>query len=288
MKLALGTVQFGLAYGIANSQGQVGQDEARAILSMARAAGMDTLDTAVNYGTSEECLGTCGIADWQVISKLPACPEGEADIIGWAERQVVVSLDRLAVPRLRGLLLHRPAQLLGPDGDALFQALQALKRLGLVERIGVSIYDPAELEPLLARFPLDLVQAPFNVLDRRLISSGWMNRLAEMQVELHVRSVFLQGLLLMPASRRPAAFSRWQSIWQLWTQWLAQTDQTPVEACLRDALAQQGIARVIIGVDSTVQFEEILRAAVGPNIEVPAALHSDDIDLINPSRWRIP
>jgi hypothetical protein len=286
MRLALGTVQFGLDYGIANQRGQVCQDEVKLILGHAKAHGISTLDTAINYGNSEQRLGEIGMTGWQVISKLPALPDHCLNVEAWVCGEVQSSLERLRITSMRGLLLHRPEQLLGKHGEKIHQALLTLKQQGLVEKIGVSIYDPAELDSLTQCFQLDIVQAPFNIFDRRLITSGWLDRLTKMNIELHTRSVFLQGLLLMPNTKRPDKFNRWQPHWQKWEQWLAETGLTPLQACLRDALAQTSIARVIVGVDSLLQLKEILLAAEGTAPEPPEALHSNDIDLIDPSRWR--
>ena len=285
MKLALGTAQFGLSYGIANLDGQVGLKEAQAILNFACACGLDTLDTAVNYGDCQQRLGEIGVADWQVISKLPALPDRCDDVTKWVHDHVQKSLQLLHTTTLRGLLLHRPEQLLGELGKELYNALLALKHDGLVEKIGVSIYDPVELEALTKNFKIDIVQAPFNVLDRRLITTGWMNKLAQMDIELHTRSVFLQGLLLMPSDSRPVKFNRWLATWYQWDQWLADTGFTPLQACLRDALAHPGIVRIIVGVDSLKQLKDIVLAAKGSISEPPGELSSTDIDLINPARW---
>lgn len=284
-RLALGTVQFGLDYGIANRSGQVSLDEARRIVVEARASGMDTLDTAIGYGESEQRLGEIGIADWLVVSKLPAMPEGCTDVNEWMSGAVNASLQRLGVRGVYGMLLHRPQQLLEAEGDRLYAALQALKRDGLVRKIGVSIYDPAELDALGSRYRLDLVQAPFNILDRRLVDSGWLARLAEHGGELHVRSVFLQGLLLMKPGERPQAFERWSSLWTRWDNWLAQHGLTPLQACLRYALSFPGISRVVVGVDSVNQLKAIVADASGAMPRVPDDLQCPDMDLINPSRW---
>lgn len=285
MKLALGTVQFGVNYGIANLDGQVSLEEAQAIINHAVECGLDTLDTAVNYGDSEQRLGEIGVTNWQVISKLPALPDQCDGVDTWVRGQVHAALERLRNTKLHGLLLHRPEQLLGKFGKELYNALLALKHDGLVEKIGVSIYDPIELDAITKNFKIDLVQAPFNVLDRRLIMTGWMNKLAQMDIELHTRSVFLQGLLLMPSDTRPTNFSRWRSTWQQWDQWLVETGFTPLQACLRDALSHTGIARVIVGVDSLTQFKELVLAAQGSIPELPRELSTTDIDLINPAHW---
>lgn len=285
MKLALGTVQFGLNYGIANQQGQVSHDAARAIIEHARASGIDMLDTAIAYGDSERRLGEIGIPDWQVVSKLPAIPVGCSDISKWVADTVNESLYRLKIKSLYGLLLHQPQQLVEQDGDRLYHALQQLKHDGLVRKIGVSIYDPEELDALAGRYDIDIVQAPFNIMDRRLIDSGWLSRLAEQGTELHVRSVFLQGLLLMNSSDRPIKFDRWAPLWAKYDDWLEQTHLTLVQACLRYALSFSEISKVIIGVDSLSQLKEILQSAEGAIPEVPTELHCTDIDLINPTHW---
>jgi aryl-alcohol dehydrogenase-like predicted oxidoreductase len=284
-RLALGTVQFGLPYGIANQAGQVSRDEAAAILGHAWAAGIDTLDTAISYGESEQQLGKIGVGQWRVVSKLPAIPESCTDVAAWVQKSIHGSLDRLRIPKLHGLLLHRSEQLLGSPGDALYQALVKLKDQNKVGKIGVSIYDPVELDALWSRYRLDLVQAPFNILDRRLATSGWLTRLHQAGVEVHVRSTFLQGLLLMDAVDRPAKFNRWQPLWDEWHRWLGEQALTPLQACLGFAYSQFEIDRVVVGVDSLKQLQEILVGVKGPVVALPTALMSGDLDLINPSRW---
>lgn len=284
---ALGTVQFGLPYGIANRTGQVMRNEAAAILDYAWSMGLNTLDTAVAYGESEARLGEVGVGQWRVVSKLRAVPQSCKDLAGWVQESLTGSLERLRIPRLRGLLLHRSQQLLSSQGDALYRALVILKEQGKVERIGVSIYGPDELDAIWPRYKLDLVQAPFNILDRRLAISGWLTRLHQAGAEVHVRSVFLQGLLLMEAVKRPATFDRWQALWQQWHRWLDDQALSPLQACLGFALSQPEIDRVVVGVDSLKQLQEILAAIDTSVVIPPKTLMSEDLDLINPSNWII-
>jgi aryl-alcohol dehydrogenase-like predicted oxidoreductase len=284
-RFAIGTVQFGLPYGIANREGQVSLDEARAILKFAEAASLDTLDTAMAYGNSEHRLGEIGVSQWQVVSKLPVIPVGCPDVAAWVRASVAASLDRLHIRRLRGLLLHDSGQLLGTQGTALYGALTQLKTDGLVQKIGVSIYEPEELDALSSTYNFDMVQAPLNIFDRRLIDSGWLVRLSHNGIEVHVRSVFLQGLLLMQPANRPEKFNRWQPLWSRWQKWLGDIGLTPVQACLRTIPAQPEIDRVIVGVDRLTQLKEILSAAEGDLLDVPAELHCEDVRLINPAHW---
>lgn len=284
-RLALGTAQFGLNYGIANQNGKISFGEAQAIIKHCCASGLDTLDTAIDYGDSEQRLGVIGVQDWQVVSKLPGVPKGCQDIPRWVNKTVTESLQHLKIGSLYGLLSHRPEQLLEPGGEQLYYALQKLKQDGLVGKIGISIYDPLELDALFKRYDFDIVQAPFNILDCRLIDSGWLSRFSKQGTELHVRSVFLQGILLMNISNRPGKFDRWGPLWASYENWLKQTGLTPLQACLRHALSFLEISKVVIGVDSLSQLKEILLAASGPFPIVPAELHANDVDLLNPARW---
>ena len=287
MKLALGTVQFGLNYGITNLAGCVSEDDVGRILLRAKACNMDTLDTAIAYGKSEEVLGRVGIQSWKVITKLPAVPDACPDIKSWVNVQIRQSMERLGVIRIYGLLLHRPIQLLDPLGPALYAALIDIKAQGLVDKIGVSIYEPAELKPLLDRYTVDLVQAPVNILDRRLIETGWAESLRKAGVEVHSRSALLQGLLLMAADTRPAKFSRWADVFDVWDSWQLETGLTPLQACLRYVNECQDLDRVLVGVASVDQLEEIINALDGPLPSLPKFEPLKDTRLINPASWNM-
>jgi aryl-alcohol dehydrogenase-like predicted oxidoreductase len=285
MKLALGTAQFGLPYGIANTEGQVTADAAVKILARAREAGMDTIDTAIAYGDSEQRLGEAGVEVWQIVSKLPAVPDGCTDVQAWATANVDESLARLKVPHLRGLLLHRPGQLLGANGRPLYQALSQLKDTGKVEKIGISIYEPSELDDLCAQYEFDLVQAPFNVFDIRLATSGWLHRLHAEGVEVHVRSAFLQGLLLAATGKSPVGFERWEPLWFSWRKWIADANLSPLCAALGHVLSYPEIDRVVLGVESLRQLDQILACARSGSQRAPDTLATADSDLLNPARW---
>ncbi len=255
------------------------------ILHTAKSAGMDTLDTAISYGKSEQCLGKVGIGGWRIITKLPKLPDACTDVSGWVNNQVNDSMLRLNVPNLTGLLLHQPNQLLGSKGKVVWKTLQKLKEDGVIKKVGFSVYDPNELDVLWPLFQPDLVQAPFNILDRRLETSGWLQRMNEENVEVHVRSVFLQGLLLMNNSNRPKKFNRWSTVWNAWDAWLCEQNLTAQQACLGFVMKDARINRVIIGVDTLYQLEEILLSTETKINQFPQLLTKDNSDLINPYCW---
>lgn len=284
MRLALGTAQFGLPYGIANTRGQVPLSEAKSMLSFALEKGINALDTAISYGDSEACLGQLGIKDFNLITKLPALPDG-CDINRWVTQQLEGSLSRLDVNKIYGLLLHCPEQLLGVNGLELYQSLNELKEKGLVEKIGISIYSPKELDALMPKFCFDLIQAPFNLIDQRLFDTGWLGRLKDMDVEIHTRSVFLQGLLLIHKSKIPIKFSQWCDLWDNWHHWLAINDIMPLQAALHFPFTFPEIDRVVVGVDNYAQLFEVINTANNTlDISYPK-LKCEDDNLINPSNW---
>jgi aryl-alcohol dehydrogenase-like predicted oxidoreductase len=285
MKLALGTVQFGLPYGVANQTGQVSREAARHILAYALESDIDTLDTAIAYGESEAYLGEIGAKKFKIVTKLPTIPEGVANIDRWVNGQVQASLRRLGVDNVYGLLLHRSHQLTESRGKALAEALLRLKAEGVVGKIGVSVYSPTELEKTIQSCPVDLVQAPFNLLDRRLHTSGWLTRLHDAGIEIHTRSAFLQGLLLLPRKRIPPKFKPWDALWSRWHEWLEDNSTSAPEACLQFALSFAEIDRVVIGVDSKTQLEELVMTALATRSKILPDLACEDDRLINPTNW---
>tara|TARA_B110000003_G_C16561760_1_gene500681 strand:- start:8 stop:874 length:867 start_codon:yes stop_codon:yes gene_type:complete len=285
MKFALGTAQFGIPYGIANTTGQVAQAEANTIIDYAKNVGIDTIDTAIAYGQSEKCIGNSGVDGWNLVTKLPEVPATCHNLENWIRENVNNSLSNLGVRRISGLLLHRPAQLLESDKSGLWKILNDLKSEGVVRKIGFSIYSPHELSPLWSRYKPDLVQAPYNVFDRSLVKTGWMQELSSSGVEIHVRSIFLQGLLLMPLGSIPEKFKKWTQLLSVWDDWLVKNGLTRLQATISFALSDPRISRVVVGVDSLNQLKEIVGAVLEKSLDFPDDLYSSDTDLINPSQW---
>jgi aryl-alcohol dehydrogenase-like predicted oxidoreductase len=285
-RLALGTVQLGLDYGVANVAGQVTFDEAQCILSLAKENGVDTLDTAISYGASEDVLGKVGVDGFRIVTKLPSLPADQNNAVGWVTGQVKASLKRLGQNRLHGLLLHRSEDLLGPNGGRLIDALVELKSDGLIQNIGISIYSPTELDEVFKSNAIDLVQAPLNIIDRRMETSGWLDKLKDNGVEIQTRSTFLQGLLLMKRSKIPEKFSRWSNLWDKWHKTLQALDSSPLEACLAYPLSLKQVDKVIVGVDNATQLLDILAAVQTTYHAIDTSfMHLSDLDLINPSNW---
>lgn len=279
MRLALGTVQFGLNYGISNNDGEVADTELDAILALARELGINSLDTAQAYGKAETRLGIRSTGDFQVITKL--LPGTDATNLA---ASVESSLQRLVRPSVEGLLLHRSQD----ASPALFERLADLQHQGKVGKVGVSVYAPEELAKWLDQgYPLELVQLPANLLDQRFLRSGWLDRLQDMGCQIHVRSLFLQGLLLMQPPLRPAYFDAFSEPLSRLDEW--QPHLSPLYKALALIPALPQVSRFVVGVCHAHELAAIASAYAYLHLAQDADLATlacDEPALINPAMWR--
>ena len=263
-QLCLGTAQFGLAYGITNVAGQVPEDTVAPILVEAMEAGIRWLDTAQAYGNAEEVLGRQlpGAHAFSLISKLPAQQEAEfsaQDADAW-EQAVGASCRRLGVRGLDALLLHAPADLAKPGGQHLEAWLLGLRKRGVVQRIGVSIYSADDLDGVNPAL-LDLVQVPLSLFDQRLLQDGTLTRLRARGTAIHARSVYLQGLLLTPAGQWPSwASQEARSHHQALESLAEQRGCRLIDLALGFAREQTELEAVVLGVCKKQELKELCHA----------------------------
>jgi len=286
-KIALGSVQFGVDYGVSSINGQVRPEEVRNILSYAYLKNISLLDTAPAYGNSEKVLGRAGIKQFKVVTKTRHFDKAEMGINEAAliKKDFYHSLKDLKQDSVYGVLVHNAGDLFKPGAEKLFDQLQELKQAEKIIKIGVSVYNHNQLQSILDNFDIDLVQLPFNILDRRMVASGMLSKLQEKNIEVHARSVFLQGLLLMNDQNRPRKFNRWNILWKIWREWLNDNQITALEATIRHAVSISEISKVLVGVDTKDQLKEIIIASDGVLPNIPTELYTNDVNLLNPSNW---
>ena len=286
-KIVLGTVKFGINYGISSKSGKVKPNEVDNILNYAYSQHIDLLDTAPAYGSSEDILGKVNIQRFRVITKTRHFNNIEINTndVELMKQDFYQSLKDLKKDRAYALLIHNAIDLLKPGSKKLFNQLEKFKQQQKILKIGVSIYDYNQLQSILENFDIDLVQLPFNILDRRLINSGMLGELQNRGIEVHARSIFLQGLLLMNEHERPEKFKRWAPLWRIWHEWLNDNQISALEASIRHAITMPELSNVLVGVDSKEQLMEIMIASNGVLPNIPTELYSNDVDLLNPSNW---
>jgi aryl-alcohol dehydrogenase-like predicted oxidoreductase len=280
MKLALGTVQFGLNYGVTNQNGQVAIEEVKSILNFAKDNGIDTLDTASGYGNSEQVLGKVGVDDCQIITKTTSLKNGINGVI----KGFYQSLESLNKKAVDGLLIHDINEVSGKEFNDLFRKLNELKQQGLVNKIGFSTYTPEQVDFLLENFDFDIVQLPFNVFDNRLIQGGQLKSLKNKGVEIHARSIFLQGVLL-DFDNLSDYFLTWKDQFDAYQVIVSDSKLTLLEYALNFVLSVKEVDKVLVGVNSEGQLKEIVQS-VKSQSDINA-YSVNDVNLLNPSLWKV-
>jgi aryl-alcohol dehydrogenase-like predicted oxidoreductase len=259
------------------------------ILLAAAQAGVTYLDTAPAYGKSEQVLGRFAprLKPFRVTTKTARVPEaGSADqaaaVVAEGFRQ---SLERLQLDCCYGLIVHNADELLSPLGGRIFAELRRLKDGGQAAKIGVSVYTAAQIDAILGQFDVDLVQLPVSVFDQRLIRSGHLKMLRANGVEVHARSVFLQGALLMEPAALPPAFGAVRDRIDTYRQCIAREGLRPLQAALGFAMGLQHVDCVVCGVNTRQQLEEIVASAT----PLPATFFDDfaldQASVLNPGNW---
>jgi aryl-alcohol dehydrogenase-like predicted oxidoreductase len=284
-RIVLGGAQLGLPYGILNGGETLSREAVARILDTAVSHGIDSIDTAIAYGQSETVIGETAQNRFKIISKLPPIPSDMANVSQWVRRQIDASLSRLNCSSLEALLLHHPQDLIGPHGSELYAAINSLLTEKIIERFGVSIYAPNELDGIIGKFNIDVVQAPLNVFDRRII--GVTDQLSALNIEVHVRSVFLQGVLIANPKDRPQRFQPWSEHFARFDEWVHSTGMSAMACCLGFALQQPGVTKLVIGTTSKESLTEIMTSIPNIHLEVPADLQSSSEQLIDPRVWSV-
>ena len=250
--------------------------------------GIRLLDTAAAYGDSEAKLGACGMHRWSVITKVSSLRDRDDASLGAVARESVLrSLEKLGSEKLHAVLAHDHYDAVGDRGRRFYEALAPLAESGLIDKIGVSIYEPDDMSGIDVT-NAQIVQAPLNVLDQRLLRSGVANRLSAAGGELHARSVFLQGLLLLPAAARPASFAPWLEKLGRFDSHVESSGLDPATVCLGFVASQSVIRRCVVGVETVDQLIKVMDAFQAGNGQVSddlEMLRSDDAGLIDPRQW---
>ncbi len=277
-RLGIGTVQFGQAYGVSNTQGQVPPADVKLILELAAHTGIGLLDTAANYGDAESVLGSNDLKPFRIVSKTLGVQHGVHTVIARI-RQSVRTLGAVDM-----LLVHAAKDLLGPSGTTLWRSLQALKSEGIVGGIGISAYVADDPVMLAQHFRPDAMQLPFSLLDQRLLQDGSLKRLKQLGVEIHARSLFLQGLLFMPEPPENLGAAR-PMLDKVRAQ-IARAGSTPLAAALGFVLSRSEVDVAVIGMTGLQQLKEIVTAALSPLPDGDwGACALSDERILTPSLW---
>jgi aryl-alcohol dehydrogenase-like predicted oxidoreductase len=295
MKIAIGTVQFGTSYGVSNQIGRTKNSEIEKIFQYAYDNDINILDTALAYGNSESLIGSFAYNDipdtyWNIVTKTPSF---KSDAIGSKQTNELlesfrISLEKLSRNSVYGLLIHDCNNLFLPGGKGLIDTMGRLKEDGFVEKIGVSLYSGEQIDQLLDNYAVDLVQLPINILDQRLIDSGQLKRLKKYGIEIHARSAFLQGLLLMPINSIPPWFNPIRGALELFNNEAKERGMSTLQLALSFVQSIYEIDTVVVGINTLEQLREIVSAAsMRVNTIELSNVSINNSGFLNPSNWKI-
>ncbi len=285
VRLALGTAQFGMPYGIKNRRGAPEDLEISQIFELAQTHGVECLDTAVAYGNSEERIGYLlgeKKSKFKIISKF-------SEKTGTGARAMLLdSLSRLRIDRLYAYMFHSYEHFQSHPEQ--FNELLSLKSQGLVEKVGFSLYHPHEYHDIVERgIKVDIVQVPFSVLDQRFLPL--FENMRQQGTEVHVRSLFLQGLLLMEPQQMNSSFESVATSMRRVRSFCDERGLSLVSFLMAWARRQKGISDVVVGVDGLSDFQENLKhwtAAKDPEFDRFdfSALANSDLNILIPMNWK--
>jgi|WetSurMetagenome_2_1015567.scaffolds.fasta_scaffold80708_2 aryl-alcohol dehydrogenase-like predicted oxidoreductase len=297
MKIGIGTVQFGLSYGVSNTQGQTSISEVKKILQCAKQHNISILDTAATYGASEAVLGKTVndedyLSDGDYFKIVTKTPKANLDITFDKNAEIFEStffnsLQKLQRDSVYGLLVHNADDLLSNQGDKLFQVMQDLQGQGLVKKIGISVYKQEQIEKIIERFAIDLIQLPINVFDQRLLQTGCLHKLKQKNIEVHARSVFLQGLLLMQPQYLADYFMPFKQHIADYINCLQAANLSLLEGALGFVMGINAIDCIVCGINNCAQLEAIISAAQPIPNDFFAKFAITNETLINPAVWKL-
>ena len=279
-----------MPYGVANQSGKTSFDEVKNIIELATQNGVGLLDSATAYGDAEQIIGLLSSADqFKIVTKTPPIITSyiSAEQIELVTEMFMRSLQRLHVSNVFGLLVHSADNLLVKNSEHLWRLLTDFREKGLVDKIGVSVYYPEQVERILERFPIEIIQLPMNIYDQRFLHTGMLTQLKSEGVEIHVRSAFLQGLLLMSDVHLPGYFNSFKEHHQKFCSYLQKMRISKLRATLCFILRQPEIDYMVVGVESKKQLEEILANTDCFNFDDKSLerFGIEDLNLLDPSRW---
>ena len=261
-RLALSTAHFRHPGVLTPARARQFDAELRGTFALAADAGMTMVDTSADIAEAESLVGRLAPRErpFRTISKTAPVEGGVAAVVARARR----SLRNLGAPRAHALVVSQAEDLLGPDGDELWRALMDLREAGLFEKIGVCARSEDAPVALARRFKPDLMQLPVSLLDQRLVAGGELQALAGLGVEVHLRSIFLQGLMFLPSDGLPPELAEAGPRLSRIRRDIAEAGADPLQAALAYALGQADASHVIVGVASQAELRAILAAAAAP------------------------
>ncbi len=285
-KICIGSANFGMEYGL-NKKSPLLKKDIKEIFEFLKKENTIYIDTAANYKNSEIIIGKYSTKKFKIITKIKKIPKGVKDLEKWLKNEIYISCKKLRVNKIYGLLVHDTQDLKNKKkAKKIYKTFDILKKSKIIEKIGLSIYDPNELDLYLKNYNFEIVQAPLNIFDRRIINSGWLKKINEKGIEFFARSIFLQGLLIKDINKIDKFFSPYKKKFEKFEIWTQKLNISKVEACIRFVNSYREVDKVIVGINNRMHFFENYKFLKKDKLIVPNSLEIKSGKILNPKLWK--
>jgi aryl-alcohol dehydrogenase-like predicted oxidoreductase len=288
-KLILGAAQFSGSYGFDKVQNTLAKREIKKIFKCMKYNNMDFLDTSLEYNNVNKKIRLYKTKKLKLITKIKFKNDylenkNEKQIKDIIIKRLFSSKKEINIKHFHSLLIHNFEMLELNNQKKLFDILLQLKKNKELSKIGFSIYDFKKLKITLKKFKPDIIQCPYNIFDRRLNDIGLKKIIRKKKISVHVRSIFLQGLLLLDPVNLPKKFLKWKSKFKKWHDWSKKKDIKKIDAIFSFLKDNKDIDKIIFGVQNFRQLKEVLSLRI-KKTKIPSYLTSNDKNLISPNLW---
>ena len=282
-KLILGTANFDLNYGVKNKYKKLRIKEIKKIIIYLKKKNISYIDTAQSYNNTEKILGKENVKKFKIITKFDFSNKDNSQ--NHAMKKFSISIKNLKISSINTVLFHLPKVLLKKNGKKIFNEMIALKKKGYIKKIGISVYEKSELKKILEQYKIDVVQIPINVFNQSFLSKDIIKEMKKKKIEIHARSIFLQGLLLLKEKKIPKIFFKYSFIFKKWQIWLKENKINSLEACLNFISSQKCIKKIVVGVDSLEQLNQIVNFKKTKKVFDFSKLNTRFTKVNNPQKW---
>jgi len=283
MRLVLGSAQFGMNYGILKNK-KINLKELKKIKDLSVKSTIRFIDTALNYGDSESVIAKSKLNSLNVITKIQLPKNKNINLKNWTYKEIKKSLRRLKTNKIYAVLIHNYKDLLDNRGKNYLFFLKELKKKKIISKLGLSIYDPEEVKKIWKFWKPDIIQAPLNVIDNRILDSEWLKTFKRFKIKIFARSIFLQGLLVNRHDN--LKFSKKQKkILDRFKGWCFKNNISTIKGCLHFVKQYKKIDYLIVGFNNYMHLKEIIDSYKENQFKVPKIFSFNDLKLIDPRRW---
>ena len=283
MKLVIGSAQLGMNYGLFNNR-KINHKEFKKIEKLVLKSKINFIDTAINYGDSENIIGSSKLKNLHIITKIKLPSKKNIQVRNWALKEISKSLYKLKIKKIYGVLIHDYKDLLGKYGKDYLLSLQELKKKKIIKKIGISIYDSHEIKKIWKFWKPDLIQVPFNPLDNRILDSGWVDVFRKFKVKIFARSVFLQGLLIN-SDNSFIVNKNYLILLNKFKNWCYKNNISLLQACIHFVKQFKKIDYLVVGFNNYSQLKEIIDVFKKKQIIIPKKFSTNKKNLIDPRKW---